>query len=146
MKRLFFSGAAAALILTACATQAEAPALDSAPAEPALAVDVYEGDFVRIQQFVTPGGVSVWLVTEPSIPILSVQMAWRGGSSADPDGLRGLGQASLVDIAQCQMAATLGQLHGQRAAHARCRTGDGGHFVAEVFHRSLGVQLVRMDG
>lgn len=93
MKRLFFSGAAAALILTACATQAEAPALDSAPAEPALSVDVYEGDFVRIQQFVTPGGVSVWLVTEPSIPILSVQMAWRGGSSADPDGLRGLGQA-----------------------------------------------------
>lgn len=94
LKLRLFSGAAAALLITACAsTPAPQASLDAAPATPALAVDVYDGDFVDIQQFTTPGGVSVWLVTEPSIPIVSVQMAWRGGSVADPDGLEGLGQA-----------------------------------------------------
>lgn len=94
LKLRLFSGAAAALLIAACAgTPAPQASLDAAPATPALAVDVYDGDFVDIQQFTTPGGVSVWLVTEPSIPIVSVQMAWRGGSVADPDGLEGLGQA-----------------------------------------------------
>lgn len=94
LKLRLYSGAAAALLIAACAgTPAPQASLDAAPATPALAVDVYDGDFVDIQQFTTPGGVSVWLVTEPSIPILSVQMAWPGGSVADPAGLEGLGQA-----------------------------------------------------
>lgn len=91
-------GASALLALTGCSTiqgwfspAPEAPAL-AAPAEPALAVTVHKGEFAEIQQFVTPGGVSVWLVSEPSIPILAVQMAWKGGTSSDPDGLQGLGE------------------------------------------------------
>lgn len=83
-------GAAAALVLAACATEPATLAPEPPPAEPALDFALYEGDFVNIQQFTTPGGVSVWLVTEPSIPILSVQMAWRGGTTTDPDHLRGL--------------------------------------------------------
>jgi zinc protease len=65
--------------------------LDAA-AKPALDVKVHGGEFAQIQQFVTPGGVSVWLVSEPSIPILAVQMAWKGGSAADPAGLEGLAE------------------------------------------------------
>ncbi|MEQ9506811.1 MAG: pitrilysin family protein [Hyphomonas sp.] len=93
----FLMGAVALSVLGACSTtQSEAvapPALVEAPAEPALAVTVHDGEFAEIQQFVTPGGVSVWLVSEPSIPILAVQMAWKGGSAADPEGLEGLGEA-----------------------------------------------------
>ncbi|MBU3920261.1 MAG: insulinase family protein, partial [Alphaproteobacteria bacterium] len=62
------------------------------PAAPEMAVTIHEGEFARIQQFVTPGGVSVWLVSEPSIPILAVQMAWKGGSASDPAGYEGLAQ------------------------------------------------------
>ena len=83
--------------LSACAYfhPASAPAVVEAPAAeaPALKVDVHKGDFATIQQFVTPGGASVWLVSEPSIPILSVDMAWEGGEAADPKGLEGLGDA-----------------------------------------------------
>ena len=96
-------GAVLALGLNACTSLDTAPAepavtpdaaaLDVQPAEPGLETTVYAGDFVEIQQFVTPGGVSVWLVSEPSIPILSVAMAWEGGSAADPDGLEGLADA-----------------------------------------------------
>ena len=85
--------------LSACASLAPAPAAEPAaivePAvEPApLEVTVHSGDFAEIQQFTTPGGASVWLVSEPSIPILSLEMAWKGGEASDPEGLEGLTDA-----------------------------------------------------
>ncbi|KDA03856.1 MAG: pitrilysin family protein [Hyphomonas oceanitis] len=96
-------GAASALVLTACAsapvTEAAPETLVEAPAaEPAMKVDVHKGDFVEIQQFVTPGGVSVWLVSEPSIPIVSVEMAWKGGETSDPEGLEGLSDAVVYNM------------------------------------------------
>jgi len=60
---------------------------------PELEISVHDGDFARIEAFTTPAGVSVWLVNEPSIPIVSFQVAWPGGSSADPDGQEGLTSA-----------------------------------------------------
>jgi len=89
------SGAAALAVIAACTTAVEtpAPAAETLAAMPALSVSVHEGEFAEIQQFVTPGGVSVWLVSEPSIPILAVQMAWKGGSASDPAGHEGLGRA-----------------------------------------------------
>lgn len=65
------------------------------PVDPyaAMNVDVHDGEFATIQQFVTPGGVSVWLVEEPSIPILSLQMAWPKGTTSDPIGEEGLTNA-----------------------------------------------------
>lgn len=59
----------------------------------AVEVSVYDGAFATIQQFTTPGGVSVWLVEEPSIPILSLQMAWPTGTISDPVGQDGLTSA-----------------------------------------------------
>lgn len=91
MKHIVPAALAAVLLMAGCNSLEPSPIPAEVPA--GLEVDLYEGDFVDIQQFTTPGGVSVWLVTEPSIPILSVQMAWPGGSSADPDGHEGLGDA-----------------------------------------------------
>jgi zinc protease len=95
------AGFLAATSLVACTSMQDTAAPESAAlAEPAsapepapLEVTVYSGDFAEIQQFTTPGGASVWLVSEPSIPILSLQMAWKGGEAADPEGLEGLGDA-----------------------------------------------------
>lgn len=106
MKRtLFAAGLLLASSLTACtyfpetfglmpeeADTVAASALDQS--EPvSLDVTVHSGDFAEIQQFITPGGASVWLVSEPSIPILSLEMAWKGGEAADPEGLEGLADA-----------------------------------------------------
>lgn len=93
LKLRLFSGAAAALLISACASNGAQTQLEALPPADVLSVDLYDGDFVDIQQFTTPGGVSVWLVTEESIPIVSVQMAWRGGTAADPVALDGLGSA-----------------------------------------------------
>ncbi len=87
---------ASALALAACSSVPRTPVADAAAAP--FKVDVHKGDFAEIQQFVTPGGASVWLVSEPSIPMLSVQMAWKGGSAADPAGLEGLASAAVYHM------------------------------------------------
>ncbi|WP_300390080.1 pitrilysin family protein [Henriciella sp.] len=104
LKPLLGAAAASALLLAACETTAATDASFDAgeaetsqvtePAEPeGLDVQVHEGDFATIQQFTTPGGISVWLVEEPSIPILSVRAAWEQGEATDPEGLEGLTDA-----------------------------------------------------
>ena len=83
-------GALAAILLAAPLAHAQDTATTEAPA---LDVTVHEGDFATIQQFATPGGVSVWLVEEPSIPIMALRMAWETGAATDPDGMEGLTDA-----------------------------------------------------
>lgn len=53
-------------------------------------VSVHEGSFTTIKEVTTKRGVSVWLVEEPSIPIVSILMSWPVGSAKDPEGLEGL--------------------------------------------------------
>ena len=83
--------ASAALALAACGNVSDPPNTEAGETSPTgLDVEVHDGEFATIQQFTTPGGVSVWLVEEPSIPILSLRMAWEQGTSSDPEGLEGL--------------------------------------------------------
>ena len=44
----------------------------------------------EITRVVSPGGIEAWLVQEPSIPMISVEMAWEGGARMDPAGKEGL--------------------------------------------------------
>lgn len=43
----------------------------------------------EIEEFTTPGGITVWLVREPSIPIIAIDVSFRGGTSLDPEGKEG---------------------------------------------------------
>jgi zinc protease len=43
-----------------------------------------------LQILTTPAGIEVWLKEEPSIPIVSFNIAFRGGASLDPEGKEGL--------------------------------------------------------
>lgn len=60
----------------------------------------------KIERVITPGGIEVWLVREPSIPMLALQAAWRGGSSSDPSDKQGL--ASLTTSLLTEGAGDLG--------------------------------------
>ena len=64
-----------------------AAALLSAPFDRAEAA-------AEIQEFTTPGGVKVWLVEERAIPIISIQIGFRGGASLETPEEQGL--ASLL--------------------------------------------------
>ena len=43
-----------------------------------------------IQEVRSPGGITAWLVQEQSIPMLAVEIQFRGGASLDPAGKEGL--------------------------------------------------------
>jgi zinc protease len=43
-----------------------------------------------IQEVRSPGGITAWLVEERSIPMLAVEIRFRGGASLDPAGKEGL--------------------------------------------------------
>ena len=45
---------------------------------------------IRIQEITSPGGHTFWLVEEHSIPIVAVEMGFRGGSRTDPAEKQGL--------------------------------------------------------
>lgn len=44
----------------------------------------------KITRVVSPGGIVAWLVEEHSIPMLSVEISFEGGSAYDPKGKEGL--------------------------------------------------------
>ena len=44
---------------------------------------------VDIQEVVSPGGITAWLVQEPSIPFVAIEMRFEGGANLDRPGKRG---------------------------------------------------------
>jgi zinc protease len=44
---------------------------------------------IEIEEIQTPGGLSAWLVHEPSIPIIAIELSFRGGASLDAPGKEG---------------------------------------------------------
>jgi len=44
----------------------------------------------EIKTLTTPGGLKAWFVQEPSIPIISLQLSFKGGLAMDPVGREGL--------------------------------------------------------
>jgi zinc protease len=48
----------------------------------------------QIERVVSPGGIEAWLVREPSVPLIAMDFAFRGGSNQDPADKAGV--ASLV--------------------------------------------------
>ena len=44
---------------------------------------------IQIEEVTSPGGITAWLVQEPSIPFMALEFRFRGGASLDRPGKRG---------------------------------------------------------
>lgn len=44
---------------------------------------------INITQVTSPGGITAWLVEEPSIPFVALEIRFKGGTALDADGKRG---------------------------------------------------------
>ncbi|MEL6104175.1 MAG: pitrilysin family protein [Pseudomonadota bacterium] len=44
---------------------------------------------VKIEEVTSPGGIKAWLVQEPTIPFMALELRFRGGASLDAPGKRG---------------------------------------------------------
>ena len=53
----------------------------------------------KIDRVVSPAGIEIWLVREPTVPLIAMDFAFRGGSSQDPADKPGLASmvAGLID-------------------------------------------------
>ncbi len=51
---------------------------------------------VEIQEVTSPGGVAFWLVEEPAIPIVSVDISFAGGARLDPADRTGLARMTMA--------------------------------------------------
>ncbi len=45
----------------------------------------------NIEVVTSPGGVTAWLVSENFVPIIAMELAWKGGSAIEPSGKDGAG-------------------------------------------------------
>jgi zinc protease len=45
---------------------------------------------IEIQEVTSPGGIKAWLVESPTIPLIAMNFAFRGGAALDPQGKEGL--------------------------------------------------------
>ncbi len=72
----------AALVRTACFRLAAAAGFGLLVALPAAALE--------IRDLTSPGGTPFWLVEEPSIPIVAVELSFAGGARLDPPGREGV--------------------------------------------------------
>ncbi|GHA59910.1 peptidase M16 [Amylibacter ulvae] len=70
---------------------------------------------VKIQEVTSPNGIKAWLVSEPSIPMIAFDIAFRGGASLDNDEKSG---------ATYLMAATLEEGTGDMDAAAFLRASE----------------------
>jgi zinc protease len=44
----------------------------------------------KVERIVSPGGIMAWIVYEPSVPLIALDFAFKGGASQDPPGKSGL--------------------------------------------------------
>jgi zinc protease len=64
-----------------------------------LTVWAFPARAVEVQRVVSPGGIEAWLVEDHSNPIISLNLAFRGGAALDPAGKEGLAHmaSGLID-------------------------------------------------
>ena len=55
-----------------------------------LVFSAHPAQATEIERVVSPGGIEAWLVQDHLNPIISMRIAWRGGSALDPKGKEGL--------------------------------------------------------
>ncbi|MEM9145202.1 MAG: pitrilysin family protein [Pseudomonadota bacterium] len=60
-----------------------------------VALTVVSARAVEVQQATSPAGTAFWLVEEPSIPIVSIQMSFKGGARLDPPDRPGLSRLTV---------------------------------------------------
>jgi zinc protease len=65
----------------------------------ALAASLLPASATKIERIVSPGGVTAWMVHDPSVPLIALDFAFKGGATQDPPGKTGVATmaTSLLD-------------------------------------------------
>ena len=103
-----------------------------------------------IDRVMSPGGIEVWLVREPSIPLISLEFAFRGGSTQDPADKPGVANmmSGLLDEGAGDLdARTFHERLEAKAIELRFSAGRdtiAGSLRTLVEHKDEAVNLLRL--
>ena len=82
---------------------------------------------VEVQRVISPGGIEAWLVESDTVPVIAMEIAFRGGTATNPPGREGLANlvstlldegAGPLDSAAFQQRLTDGAIDLSFSAHA----------------------------
>jgi zinc protease len=88
----------------------------------------------QIQKVVSPGGIEAWLIEDHRIPLMALDVSFRGGASLDPAGKEGLASftASLLDEGAGPLSASAFQKEMADKSIALSYSADQDRFSASV--------------
>jgi zinc protease len=116
----------------------------------AFALSVSAAWAVDVKRVVSPGGIEAWLVQDHSVPLVSVDFAFRAGAARDPADKIGLSRlaAGALDeaagpYAHLQFAERLQDL-GVSLSFAAGLDTIGGTFRALTVNRDASVEMLRL--
>ena len=78
------------MILPALTKRANTLATAAVTLTASLLLSIGPANAMKIQSVTSPGGITAWLVEEHGLPLVTVQFAFLGGSSQDPEGKPGV--------------------------------------------------------
>jgi zinc protease len=89
---------------------------------------------IEIQKVVSPGGIEAWLVEDHRIPLMALNLSFRGGAALDPTGKEGLAllTASLLDEGAGDLNASVFQKEMADKSIALSYGADQDSFSASV--------------
>lgn len=102
----------------------------------------------EVRELTTPSGIDVWFVEDHTIPIVSAEIAFRGGAADDPAGKAGLSKfaMSLLDEGAGPMEATAFQAaleeRGIRLGFDAGRDSLSGDLTTLSIHADRGFELL----
>jgi hypothetical protein len=113
-----WSAAAFALLsLAACGEKEEAP---DASGKDTSAI-------ANIELVTSPGGVTAWLVSESFVPIIAMEVSWRGGATAEAPGKDGAGW--VLGYMMNEGAEIIANTPAQFAAYIKSETEKWGRVI-----------------
>ena len=104
----------------------------------------------RVQRVVSPGGIEAWLVEERSVPLVAIEMNWRGGAAQDPAEKPGLASITMnmLDEGAGDLAGAAFQDRMKDLAvsigFGASRDAVSGSFRALTINRDAGLDLLRL--
>jgi zinc protease len=105
---------------------------------------------IEVQRVISPGGIEAWLVEDHTNPIISLDLAFRGGASLDPAGKEGLARmvSGLIDegAGELDSQAFQGRMNelSISLSFSAGRDSFGGEMMTLTENRDAAFELLRL--
>lgn len=83
-----------------------------------------------IERVVSPGGIEAWLVQEDEVPVIVMEVAWKGGSATDPEDKSGVANmvSGLLDEGAGELTSAEFQIRMEEIAARMSFSADSDYF------------------